>query len=368
MLWQSLHHAAAMLWEMLWALILGFTISGCMQAFVSREKMAGWFGRAGLKQVLMAMGIGAASSSCSYAAAATMKTAFRKGAAFVPAVAFLFASTNLVIELGIVLWMLMGWRFLLAEVVGSFILVGVMWILASLTLPSHWVDAAREHAQEGGGGHHHHHHQHGDEEAPLREKLARRENWGRAGDAFVMDVAMLWKEILAGVLIAGFVMVLVPGSWWQTLFLSGDGQHAGALQLIENALVGPLIAMASFVCSVGNIPLAGLLWSSGISFGGAVAFIYADLIVIPLLAAYRRYYGLRMAAYLGGILFVSMVVAGIVVDLLFAATGLIPDVSQAHPAIAQAGFSWNYTTWLNVVFIPWAVCLFVAHRRRRARR
>ncbi|MEP6810618.1 MAG: permease [Chthoniobacterales bacterium] len=333
----GLYGAAAMLWEMLWALVLGFGISGVMQVFVSKEKMARLFGRTGLKEVALAMGLGAASSSCSYAAAAATKTAFKKGADLVPSLAFLLASTNLVVELGIILWMLMGWRFVLAEVVGAFVMVAIMWLLVWLTAPKKLIEGARAH-NEGDGGHEHMH----------GGGMSERNTLARVADAFVMDWLMLWKEILAGVLIAGFLMVLVPHNWWQALFLS-NGSYP--VRLFENAFVGPLVAFASFVCSVGNIPLASLLWASGCSVGGVIAFIYGDLIVLPLIVAYKKYYGTKAAAYITGVLFASMVGAGIIVDLLFAALGITGESTRPEPAMSHASFQWNYTTWLDIIAI-----------------
>ncbi len=357
-LWQSLYFAAAMLWEMLWALVFGFTISAAMQVFVSKEKMAEWFGRAGWREIGLATALGAASSSCSYAASATANTAFKKGAAFIPSVAFMFASTNLVAELGLVLWMLMGWRFVLAEFVGAFVLIGVMWIIMAITLPQKLVDAARKRGSENGGGCHQHdhgEHAHKDDGMGTGIKV-----WSRIADAFFMDVSMLWKEILLGVVIAGFLMVLVPHDWWKALF---DTQNPSPLRLIGNASIGPLIALASFVCSVGNIPLAALLWSSGIGFGGVIAFIYGDLLVLPLLSAYRKYYGTKLAAYLALVLYLSMVIASMVVDLLFTSIGLAPAPHQASAAMMHAGFLWNYTTWLNFVAIAFGAWLVFVHRK-----
>jgi uncharacterized membrane protein YraQ (UPF0718 family) len=352
----GVYAAAAMLWEMLWALVLGFGISAAMQVFVSKEKMGQMFGRTNLRSVGLAMGFGAASSSCSYAAAAATKTAFKKGADLVPALAFLLASTNLVIELGIVLWMFMGWRFVLAEVVGAFVMTAIMWLLVRLTSPNRLVEEAREHdeADENGGCGHEHHHMSGGME---RSALA------RTADAFFMDWSMLWKEIVVGVLIAGFLMVLVPHDWWEVLFIS-KGPYL--LRLFENAIVGPLVAVASFVCSVGNIPLASLLWASGCGFGGVIAFIYGDLIVLPLIAAYRKYYGGKAAAYITGVLFGAMVGAGIVVDLLFAVFGLIPQGPRPAPAMSHASFQWNYTTWLNIIAIAVGAFLFYLHFRGRS--
>ncbi|MGH7954041.1 MAG: permease, partial [Limisphaerales bacterium] len=332
----------------LWALVLGFSLSAFLQVFLRNEQITKRFGQTNLRSVELATFFGAVSSSCSYAAAATAKTAFKKGAALVPTLAFMFASTNLVLELGFILWLLLGWTFLLAEIVGAFVLIAVMWLLIKLTLPKGLVEQARAHtdSEEKSCCHSHEHGMEMKDES-LKDKIKQRESWAHVADAFIMDVSMLWKEILIGFFIAGLLMVLVPDQWWQKLFIT---QGATPVRLIENAIVGPLIAVASFVCSVGNIPLASLLWSSGISFGGVISFIYADLIIIPLILIYRKYYGTKAAFYITAVMFVSMVIAGIVVDLLFGAFGLIPTV-RPPSAIAQASFQWNYTTWLNFVAI-----------------
>jgi uncharacterized membrane protein YraQ (UPF0718 family) len=361
---QSLYHAAAMLWETLWALVLGFSLSAFLRTFLRNEQITKYFGQTNLRSVGLATFFGAVSSSCSYAAAATAKTAFKKGAALVPTLAFMFASTNLVLELGFILWLLLGWTFLLAEVVGAFVLIGVMWLLIKLTLPKGLVEQARSHI----GGEEesccHSHKNHDEVEMPeesFRQKIKRRENWAHVADAFIMDVSMLWKEILIGFLIAGFLMVLVPDQWWQKLFIT---HGPGSAHLIENAVVGPLIAIASFVCSIGNIPLASLLWSGGISFGGVISFIYADLIIIPLILIYWKYYGAKAALYITTVMFVSMVIAGVVVDSLFGTFDLIPTGARPASAIAQAAFQWNYTTWLDLVAIVLSGCFIWIHFRK----
>ncbi len=343
-LFESLYRSAAMLWQMLWALVLGFGISSFMQTFVSKQQMARAFGKNGLREVALATLFGAASSSCSYAAAATSKTVFKKGAALVPALTFLLASTNLVIEIGIVIWMLMGWRFVVAEIAGAIVMILVMALLVRWLVPKKLVEAGRKHAREQGEGQHHHHHGPDSSEGSLLEKIKQPAHWSGVPQSFMMDVSMLWKEIVIGVLIAGFLATLVPKAWWEALFISGD---SGPLKMLENAVVGPLIAMASFVCSVGNIPFASLLWASGISFGGVIAFIYGDLIVLPLVLAYRKYYGWPMALSITGILFAAMVTAAMVVELLFSVGGLLPEGARPAAAISAAAFKWNYTTWLN---------------------
>jgi uncharacterized membrane protein YraQ (UPF0718 family) len=358
---EAVLRAAAMLWQMLWALVLGFSISAMLQTFVSKSQMAHTLGDNGLRPISLAAMFGAASSSCSYAAAATSRTLFKKGAALVPALAFLLASTNLVIEMGLVIWMFLGWRFVVAEVIGALIMILILWLLVRVSISDELVEQARNHEED--HQHAHHHHDVGDMPGTtLLGRMSHTSNWRGVPGAFMMDVSMLYKEILIGVLIAGFLATLVPPQWWQTLFVTDRG---GAVQLIENALVGPLIAVASFVCSVGNIPFASLLWSSGISFGGVVAFIYGDLIVLPLVLAYAKYYGWRMALAMTAILYLAMVGAALAVEVLFATLGLMPQGRPAVSAMMSHGFAWNYTTWLNLVAIAVLALFAWLHRRHR---
>ena len=386
-LWMGLYHAAAMGWNLLWALVLGFTFSGMLQVFVSKEQMSRSFGATNLRSMLLAMFLGGASSSCSYAAAATGRSALQKGAAFLPMLAFMFASTNLVIELGAVLWIVLGWRFVLAEVVGSFVLIGFVWLLGRLVFPEDLEKEAREHAGKtvgddegcGHGEHYHHdeehaphHHSHDDSEntdeagKPFSERIRQGKNWAKVADSFFMDWQMLWKEIVVGFLIGGFLATLVPDAWWQAAFLT----HAPApLRLFENVVAGPILAGLSFVCSIGNVPVASLLWSGGISFGGVIAFLYGDLLVVPLVAAYRKYYGNRVAFYMTLGFFLSMIGAGLVVDLIFNGLGLVPKGPRPPSALMHAGFSWNYTTWLNLAALALSgVFTFLHLRRSRAAR
>ena len=362
LLWMGLYHGLAMFWETLWALVLGFGISAALQVFVSRERMTRLFGQTNLKTMLLATGLGAASSSCSYAAVAAGRSAFQKGAALTVALAFMFASTNLVVELGAVLWLLMGWHFVLAEIIGAFVLIGLMWLFMSIFFPKNLEQEARNHAEnvtEGCGHEHppsqssgvagpHSHHSGGVGEPAVGSK------WAHLANAFWMDWRMLWKEIIGGFLIAGFLAAFVPADWWKALFLNSGPDW---LRLIENAAVGPIVAVASFVCSIGNIPLASLLWANGISFGGVISFIYGDLIVIPIILIYRKYFGGRAALYITIILYLSMVVAGVIVDLVFNALGLIPHGARPESAIEHAMFNWSYTTWLDVVAIAVALWL-----------
>jgi uncharacterized membrane protein YraQ (UPF0718 family) len=219
-----------------------------------------------------------------------------------------------------------------------------MWALLALTLPKGLEKQARQHSDPGHDCCHGTGHETSAIE-PFGQKIKRKESWIPVAYGFWMDVSMLWKEILGGFLIAGFLMVFVPMHWWQSLFITSGPPF---LRLVENAVMGPIIAVLSFVCSIGNIPLAGWLWSGGISFGGVVAFIYADLIVIPLILIYRKYYAGKAAAYITLVLFCSMVISGVIVDLLFNALGLIPKGPRPPSAIQTAQFQWYYTTWLNL--------------------
>jgi uncharacterized protein len=375
-LWLSLYHALAMLWATFWALVLGFTISGVLQVFVSKEQMTRAFGRTNLKSVAIATGLGAASSSCSYAAVAAARSAIQQGAALVPALAFMFASTNLVIELGAVLWVLMGWTFVVAEFVGAFILIALMWLLIRLFLPQNIETEIRDRVatRAAKGACHSAHlthlsHANSDRSAADYHKGYEQEHetksWTPVAHAFVADWAMLWKEILGGFLIAGFLATLVPHDWWEALFLQSG---PAVIRSVENALVGPIIAVISFVCSVGNIPLATLLWAHGISFGGVISFIYADLIVIPIIIIYAKYYGVRAAAWITVIFYVSMALAGIIVDLVFSTLGLIPQGSRAASAIEHAHIIWNYTSWLDLIALIFAAWLLILHFRSRDER
>ncbi len=387
-LWLSLYHALAMLWATFWALVLGFTISGVLQVFVSKAQMSRAFGQTNLKSVSLATGLGAASSSCSYAAVAAARSAIQQGAALIPALAFMFASTNLVIELGAVLWVLMGWQFVLAEIFGAFVLIAIMWLLIRLFLPKNLETEIRTSAQGKILGSDHCHHEHPPSRSsgltgpPSSNSGAANEHefaagnpsisghemskWTRVAHAFVTDWSMLWKEILGGFLIAGFLATLMPHAWWEALFLQSGPP---VIRLIENALVGPIIAMISFVCSVGNIPLASLLWSHGISFGGVISFIYADLIVIPIIIIYAKYYGARAAAWVTGIFYLSMVLAGIIVDLVFSVLGLIPQGVPPPSAVEHAHIIWNYTSWLDVAaatFAAWLLFLYFKSRDKQS--
>ena len=353
---QGLWNAFQMAWEVWWALVLGFLLSGIVQAWVPRGRLERTLGGRDLGTAALATGLGAASSSCSYAAVAIAKSLFQKGASLAAAMAFQFASTNLVFELGIVIWIFIGWRFTLAEFAGGLLLIALMWLGLRLLVSRGEEEQAREHALAAETGH-----QHPPTSGPPR--LLSLDSWSAVAHNFRGDLAMLWKEITAGFLIAGFI-ALLPMDFFNDLFLTDTG---GGWRLLENVLVGPLVAVLSFVCSVGNVPLAAVLWAGGISFSGVIAFIYADLIIIPLVVIYGRYYGWRLAALLVGLMFGAMVLAALAVDGVFSALGLTPEHRPSIDSITERGISWNYTTTLNILFTLVFVALIVLTLRRGAR-
>ena len=353
---QALLLSAGMAWQVGWSLVLGFAISGLIQALVSQERMREALGRDGVREVALATLFGAASSSCSYASAAVSRTLFKRGAGLVPSLAFLFSSTNLVIELGIVLYLLLGWQFTAAEWAGGVVLVAIMAALVRLTYPARLVEAARTREEPGGG------HQHAAMPIAgntLWARLRSPELPVRVAQTFTTDVSMLWKDLLLGFLVAGVLGASVPDRWWAGLFLKGTSPW---LQAPANALLEPLVAALSFVCSIGNVPLAAILWGSGISFGGVLSFLYADLIVLPLLDVYRRYYGWKMAAYIAAVFYATMVLAGLLMDLVFSALGLVPAGSAGIRAQVTR-FSLDHTFWLDLVFGALAAGLVVVSRR-----
>ncbi|MBV8170618.1 MAG: permease [Candidatus Eremiobacteraeota bacterium] len=347
-LWRWLVAAFAMFWAVLWSLLLGFLVSAMIQAYVPKGGLSKLLGRVGLREIALATGLGAASSSCSYAAAATAKSLFKRGAAFTTAMVFMFASTNLVVELGLVLWRLMGWPFVAAEWIGGLVLIAVFVALAQLLLPKSAIEDGRAICQvsEAGG----HEHDHGDMIAPgntFWEKLRSPVGWRYVAHYFQMDWSMLQNDLILGFVIAGLLAIAVPNSWWQHLFVQNA---APGWRMLENALVGPIIAVLSFVCSIGNVPLAAVLWQGGATFGGVVAFLYADLIVLPLIDIYRKYYGWRLALSMTGVFYISMVIAGLLVELLFSWSRQIPHVA-GNLLMDVEQFSLNYTTILNIIFV-----------------
>jgi len=350
---QALSMAFAMGWEILWPLILGFTLSGIVQAVVSHSEMSRLLPDDRPRSIAIALGLGAASSSCSYAAVALARSIFRKGANFTAAMAFELASTNLVLELSIIIIVLMGWQFALAEFVGAPIMVAVMVLLFRGFLSRRLLREAKEQADRGITGR-----MEGMAEmdmtvteGSLWQRITSEEGLTAISQYFVMDWASVWMDIVGGLFIAGALAAWVPQEFWQGFFLT---DHP-LLAKLWGPLIGPLVAVISFVCSVGNIPLAAVLWNNGISFGGVIAFIFADLIVLPILDIYRKYYGLRMTGFILATFYVAMAVAALIVEAVFAGLGLIPTERQAQ--VVEASISWNYTTWLNIIFLILAALL-----------
>lgn len=356
---QALYTSFSMFWQILWPLILGFTLSGIVQAVVSHQTLAKTLGDAGPRSLTLATLFGIASSSCSYAAVALARSIFQKGASFVSAMAFELASTNLVIELGIILIVLMGWQFAAAEFVGGILMVILIALIFRFTLTPKLVQRAKAQAEKNlvgrmeghatmdmsvSGG-------------TLFSRIFSGKGFTAISHFFVMDWASVWFDIALGLLIAGALAAWVPNAFWQAFFFTSNPTIAK----IEGPLVGPLVAIFSFVCSVGNVPLAAVLWKGGISFGGVVSFIFADLIVLPVLDIYRKYYGWRVMGYILLTFYITMALAGYVVEFLFEALGIIPQ--NRSLVIITDGVQWNYTTVLNIIFLALAATLIVRFMR-----
>ncbi len=345
--------AFAMGWEILWPLILGFALSGAVQALVSHSEMSRLLPDDRPRSIALALGLGAASSSCSYAAVALARSILRKGANFTAAMAFQLASTNLVLELSIIMLVLLGWQFALAEFIGAPIMVAILVILFRSFLGRRLLHEAKEQADRGIAGRMEGHAEMDMSvtEDSLWQRITSEDGITAISHYFVMDWASVWLDIVGGLLIAGALAAWVPNGFWQAFFLL---DHP-LLAKIWGPLIGPLVAVISFVCSVGNIPLAAVLWNGGISFGGVIAFIFADLIVLPILDIYRRYYGLRMMGFLLATFYASMAATALIIEAIFGLLQLVPGQRQAQ--VTQAAISWNYTTWLNIAFLLLAALL-----------
>ncbi len=358
---EGLKQSFLMAYEVWWALVLGFAISAIVQSWVPRERIEGALSGSGPRPLAKATGLGAASSSCSYAAIAIGKSLFQKGASAATMLAFQFASTNLVWELGLILWILIGWQFALAEFLGGIVMIALMAMALRLVVSPRLEERARRHAQEAQAKHIHRATDAG--RLTLRQRAASLEAWSDVADNFRGDWRMLWKEILIGFLLAGFIGLL-GDDFFNGLFITDAPPVVAA---IENVIVGPLIAILSFVCSVGNVPLAAVLWSGGISFAGVLAFIFADLIVLPIVLAYRKYYGTAFALRITALMFATMVVAALIVDALFSAAGLIPTGPRPTRGDIFGGVELDYKLFLNVVGLLVFSTLFYLTMRRDAR-
>jgi uncharacterized protein len=353
-LWHALAIAGSMTWEILWALILGFTLSGIVQALVRRETIIRAMGAETPAAITRASLLGMASSSCSYASVALARSLFRKGASFTAAMVFEIASTNLVIELGIILALLMGWQFTLAEFIGGPIMIIALAVLFRLFLRKKLVRAALDQADKGIAGSMEGHAAMDMSVAgsgSFWQRLTSARGFTAVAHLFVMEWAAIWRDIVTGLLITGALAAWVPAGFWKSFFLTDHPVWSA----LWGPLVGPVVAVVSFVCSVGNVPLAAVLWNGGISFGGVVAFIFADLIILPIINIYRKYYGWRMALFITGTFYATMVIAGYVIELIFTVLHVVP--SGRNASVMEAQISWNYTTWLNIAFLALAAVL-----------
>jgi uncharacterized membrane protein YraQ (UPF0718 family) len=351
---RALSFTVGMTWEILWALILGFTLSGVVQAVVSKREMRRLMPDDSPKTLLISSGLGAASSSCSYASVALARSLFKRGADFSAAMVFEFASTNLVFELGIVMALLLGWQFVAGEFVGGPLMIVLVAILFRLFLKPALVEEARAESERGRLGS-----MEGHAEMDMSaggsgswwQRLRTPNGFTATADYFVMDWAAIWRDIALGLLIAGALAAWVPDSFWQGLFLT----HHPLLAKLWGPMIAPAVAMISFVCSVGNVPLAAVLWNGGISFGGVLAFVFADLIILPILHIYKKYYGSKMAGFLFVTFYVTMVAAGLIVEFVFNGLGI--QRTDRNARVLEASIAWNYTTILNIVFLSLAAAL-----------
>jgi uncharacterized membrane protein YraQ (UPF0718 family) len=343
----ALSMAFFMFWEILWALILGFLLSAIVQAVVSKSEMSRLLPDDSPRTLLKALALGAASSSCSYAAVALARSLFRKGANFTAAMVFELASTNLVAELAIIMAVLLGWQFALAEFMGAPVMIVILVALFRLFLKPEMLEQARTQAERGLQGKMEGHAEMdmAVTEGPILKRILSDQGKTAISHYFVMDWLSVWKDVIGGILIAGAIAVFIPAQFWKSLFFTSHPVWAK----FWGPIVGPFIAIISFVCSVGNVPLAAVLWNSGISFGGVIAFIFADLIVLPILDIYRKYYGLKMATFLLGTFYTSMALAALVIEFLFQVVGLVPQ--ERHAQVVEANLSLNYTTVLNIIFL-----------------
>lgn len=351
---QASKTAVGFFWKSGWAFVFGYFVSALIQSFVPRGRLTPYLGAANTKSISLSTLFGAASSSCSFAALATARSLFLKGAHFTAAVAFMFASTNLVIELGILIMIFLGWQFLVAEIIGGLVLIVLSWVLIQATYPAKWVKTARAQVEE----------QTNEEEGDFdwKQRIKSRTGWRLVGHTFVKEWQMVWEDILIGFCVAGFVAVFVPASAWTFIFLGGgSSQLSPWLVVLENALLAPFVAAATFIGSMGNIPLATVLNANGVLFAGVMGFIYSDLMVPPLIRVNAKYYGWRIALYIAGIMFISIVATALLLHSLFSFFGIIPHSTRRTAEIVHFGL--DYTFWFNLVFAAVTLWLVSLHRR-----
>ena len=350
--------AAGFFWKAGWAFVLGYAISAMIQAFIPKARLAPKLGSAKPSSVGLATIFGMISSSCSFAALAAARSLVVKGAHFVAAVAFMFASTNLVIELGILILIFLGWQFLAAEVVGGLILIAISSMLIRLTYPKSWMEAAREKAEASAGASE-------QDDFDWKKRINSKKGWRLVGHRFVMEWQMVWQEILIGFTVAGFIAAFVPDAFWKTIFLAEQAeQNPGSfLVALENAAIAPFVAAATFIGSMGNIPLATVLNSGGVLFAGIMGFIYSDLMVPPLVKINAKYYGWRIALYIAGIMYISIVATALILHYLFYFTGLTPESAKKVENVTQ--FAFDYTFFMNIGAVIVAGGLIWLHHRHK---
>ncbi|PTW44270.1 permease [Rhodovulum kholense] len=344
-------------WMAFWAFGLGYLISSMIQVFVTRARMRKSMGKAGLKSVGLGTLFGFISSSCSFAALATTRSLFAKGAGLVPSLAFLLASTNLVIELGIVISVFLAWQFVVAEYVGGLLLIALMWIVVALTRPTRLIERAREKAEAAEG----------DDDADVpdwKDLIASLDGWGRVASRYVMEWKMVWKDVTIGFTVAGIIAAFVPRAFFEALFVGAGSSDPSLWEIALQALVGPVAAFFTFIGSMGNIPLAAVLYSNGVSFAGIMAFIFSDLVVFPILRIQASYYGWRMAAYILAVFLVVLVAAALILHLGFGALGFLPEPGTAQSVTDRTFFAVDHTLVLNLVFAALSVGFLVWKARR----
>lgn len=348
--WQLYGDAAltslSFFWKALWAFILGYIISSAIQVFVTRERMKRSMGSAGKGSVALGTFFGFISSSCSFAALATAKSLFKKGAGFVPSQAFLLASTNLVVELGFIIAIFLGWQFVVGEYVGGLLLIGFMWLFVRLTRPTQLIQKTRKRLANEGG-------EEMDQDVPdWQEKIQTLEGWRQVARRYFMEWGMVWKDVTFGFTVAGIIAAFVPQSFFQTLFIgSGQEKTLGFFAILEHILIGPIAAFFTFIGSMGNIPLASILFANGVSFAGVMAFIFSDLVVFPIIRINAKYYGWKMALYILGIFMAALVSTAFVLHYGFALLGILPTEAGVTGAANTQRFAIDYTFFLNLLFL-----------------
>ncbi|WP_428819270.1 permease [Microbulbifer sp. MCCC 1A16149] len=351
---QSALTTLGLFWMAFWAFALGYLISSMVQVFVTRRRMRENLGKADARSVGLASFFGFISSSCSFAALATTRALFAKGASLIPSLAFLLASTNLVIELGIVIAIFLGWQFVVAEYLGGILLILLMWVLVAVSLPKHLEKEAREHAREAEDS------DDGSEDSPSWKKLLfSRKGWARVANRYVMEWHMVWRDVTVGFTVAGIIAVFVPKTFFQTLFIGAGDADPAFWQVLMQCIVGPVAAFFTFIGSMGNIPLAAVLFGNGVAFAGIMAFIFSDLVVLPVLRIQARYYDWKMALYILAVFLLILVASALLLHYGFSAFDLLPDPASAKQVVDRDFFKVDYTLFFNIGFALMSAAFFV---------